>query len=782
MEKPTQAFGAPGTEPRWTHGAKDAVGTAYSTSSHIWFTLFRGVLNEVYYPTIDKPQIRDLQFLIAGPGFVHEEKRHLEPSTEHLAPDSLGFRVVMKDPHGRYQLIKEIIADPHLPCLLVHTKLQAEPSFLSQLKVYLLVAPHLDGDGWGDSGYAATVAGRDILTARGDHTWLAIAASRPFLKRSCGYVGYSDGWQDITRNHEMTWEFPKATDGNIALTAELDPGPDGTFTIGVALGEGLHRATSTLFQSLGIPFSRHKERYHKQWERAGRSLLPLEKASHDRGALYRASHSLILAHEDKSYPGAMIASLSIPWGDAKGDEDLGGYHLVWTRDLCHCASALLSCGDKDTPLRSLIYLACTQRQDGGFYKNFWIDGKPYSYEVPLDDVAHPVILAWRLKEQGGLCDFDPYSMVLAAAGYLVRNGPCTTKERWEEISGYSPSTLAVTIAALLCAASFARDHNDPETALFLEEWADFLEARIEQWTFTTQGELHPEVKGHYVRARPHAEDGALLDIVTLTNQPPGAEPHHLAWRVIDAGFLELVRYGIRAPNDPKIEDSLRVVDSLLKVETPHGPVWRRFPYDGYGQQDDGEPFVSYGRGRAWPLLTAERGLYELACGRDASPYLQTLERLASHAKLLPQQVWDTDDIPQRHMHLGESTGAAQPFLWAHAEYIQLLRSSFDRASSVVLPFVQKRYSQPRKTNVAVWKWDHQLKELSKEQTLRVQAEAPFVLHYSFDGGQTKSEAPSKTNPLGVHWVDLSLSRDCDFTFYWPESQHWEGKNFHVALR
>jgi glucoamylase len=528
--------------------------------------------------------------------------------------------------------------------------------------------------------------------------------------------------------------------------------------------------------------------------------LPLEAVSHDQGALFRASHSLILAHEDKSYPGALIAALSIPWGDIKGDEDLGGYHLVWTRDLCHGATALLASGDTDTPLRSLIYLACTQRQDGGFYKNFWIDGRPYSYEVPLDDVAHPILLAWRLKQRGALRDFDPYLMVMNAAGYLVRNGPSTPKERWEEISGYSPSTLAVVIAALLCAADFAKERNDTHSASYLEDWADFLEAHIETWTYTEKGELLPGEPAHYMRARACAEDGSWLDLVTITNQPPGAPTHHLASNMIDAGFLELVRYGIRSPNDSRIEASLRVVDHSLKVETPAGPVWRRFPYDGYGQQDNGDPFVTYGRGRAWPLLTAERGLYELACGRDASAYIKTLEQLANRAKLLPQQVWDAADIPARHMHLGKSTGAAMPFLWAHAEYLQLLRSMYDKEVYSVIPFVRARYSSrpgeqsavspssdahlptaPRDRKL-IWKWSYQVNQAPRGTTLRIQAETGFVLHCSHDNWQTKREIASSPSSLGVSYVDLLVDTSYSFTFYWPQSDHWEGRNFSISAQ
>jgi glucoamylase len=185
---------------------------------------------------------------------------------------------------------------------------------------------------------------------------LALAADVPFLRRSCGYVGASDGWQDIARAFDVEHEFAAADDGNIALSAELDLRSRGSFTLGLAFGHNLHRAVTNLFQSLGIPFSEHQARMREQWERAcSRFAAPAPNLVSDGGALYHRSHELLLAHEDKSYPGAIIASMSIPWGETKSDEDLGGYHLVWTRDMVNSATALLAAGDATTPLRALTY-------------------------------------------------------------------------------------------------------------------------------------------------------------------------------------------------------------------------------------------------------------------------------------------------------------------------------------------------------------------------------------------------------------------------------------------
>ena len=235
----------------------------------------------------------------------------------------------------------------------------------------------------------------------------------PFLRTSCGYVGNTDGWQDLHSNFKMDNQFAAALDGNIALTAEIDLRKGYAFTLGLGFGRELNRAVTTLYQSLAEPFAEHRARFLEQWNRACSHIAPLDKFSGDDGALYRRGAELLLAHEDKTYPGALIASLSIPWGEAKSDDDLGGYHLVWTRDMVNSVTGLAATGDVATALRALIYLACAQRPDGGFPQNFWIDGKPYWNGIQLDEVSFPIVLAWRLHKHAGLKDFDPYPMVLA---------------------------------------------------------------------------------------------------------------------------------------------------------------------------------------------------------------------------------------------------------------------------------------------------------------------------------------------------------------------------------
>jgi len=788
------AFGSPGNEPRWTHGGKDGLGTAYAASSRIWFTFWDGIVTEVYYPTVDRPQIRDLQYLITdGKTFFHDEKRNLKSKLEQLADHCLGYRCTNSDPEGRYAIVKEIVTDPHLPCVLQHTKLTGDESFLSNLKLYALCAPHIEVAGWGNNGSVARVAGRTILIAERKGTWLALAATVPFSRVSCGYVGRSDGWTDLHDNFQMDWEFDHAPDGNIALTGELDLSGTREFTLGLAFGNSRHHAVSTLLQSLSTPFGEHLKRYAEQWKRSSTCLLPLEKASGDEGNLYRASFSLLRAHEDKSYPGAFIASLSIPWGEAVGDEDEGGYHLVWTRDMVNSATAMLAAGDRASPLRALIYLDVSQEQNGGFSQNFWINGEPYWKGIQLDEVAFPIILAWRLKLENALQDFDPYPMVLRAAAYLVRHGPVTPEERWEEVGGYSPSTLASNIAALICAACFAREKGDEATAKYLEEYADFLECHLETWTVTTQGTLLPGVPRYYIRILPERPDNPDPDEdpnqgnLIIANRQPGARTAYPAKDVVDAGFLELVRYGIREPNDPIVVNTLKVVDAVLKVETPFGPSWRRYNHDGYGQREDGGPFVGWGHGGAWPLLTGERGHYELAAGRDAKPFVRAMESLASDTGLLTEQVWPDPDQPQVHMFLGRPTGSAMPLMWAHAEYVKLLRSVHGGKVCDLIPDVAKRYLGDRKGRqfFEIWKFTRQARYVKRGYVLRIQGQAPFRLHWSDDEWQTVKETLSSATTLGVEFVDIPIDEaqqaPIRFTFFWTVSNHWEGRDFIVSV-
>jgi glucoamylase len=789
-----KAFGGPGIPPRWTSSSKEGIGTAYSASSRVWFTMSHGILNEIYFPTIDHPQTRDMQFLITdGESFFHEERRDLDHHTECIEAAALGYRIISSDRDLRYRIVKQIISDPHQSCVLINTRLEGDPDFLKKLSIYALLAPHLEVGGYGNSARRFKTAGQNVLIAWKAGKFLAMGANVGFRRTSCGYVGHSDGWQDLHKDFRLDWEFDKVDDGNVAVIGEVEPARNREFTVAIAFGESLHAALTTLEQSLATPFAEHRDKFIDQWHRASSHMKKLDGISSDGGALYRNSRNLLLAHEDKTFAGALIASASIPWGNSKGDEDLGGYHLVWTRDMVNSALALLACDDRATPLRALVYLACSQQADGGFAQNFWIDGGPYRQGIQLDEVAFPILLAWHLWRENALKDFDPYSMVRSAAAYLVRQGPVTQQERWEEDSGYSPSTLAVNVAALVCAADFADARGKQDDATVLLDYADFLESHIESWTVTTNGSLSPGISRHYIRIHPAAigdpspNENPNTGLLTIHNRPPGTQRQFPAKDIVDPGFLELVRYGVRMPRDPLVEDSLRVVDAALKVNTPFGPCWRRYNHDGYGTRADGGPFEGWGQGRAWPLLTGERAHYEFAAGRDVRKLIRTMEQLAFRGRMLPEQVWDGPDVKAAGMYFGKPAGSAMPLMWAHAEYVKLLRSVVNGQVFDLIPIVAERYLKHRgRKDLEVWTPTRQVRQATSGQVLRIQAPESFRLHWSNDGWAAARDTPSTPTGIGIEFTDIPIpvnqSAPVQFTFFWTGSNRWERQDYEVSIK
>jgi len=820
LEQQGEAFGSPGLEPRWTSSVKDAVVTAYSGSSRIWFTCSHGILNEVYYPTIDHAQVRDMEFLLTdGETFAHEEKRDMPTAFEPIDRDALGVRYVNRDPEGRYSLTKEMISDPHHGVVLQRVRLEARADLMPRLKLYALLAPHLDGGGAGNSARAMDLAGHKVLLTWKNEWSLAMTASCGFTRMSCGFVGASDGWQDLMQNLKMNWEFGSATNGNVAVMGEIDLGcseqlwngldrsrRDGAaamdgegravreFTLAIGIGEGHHTALQKMMGSLSVPFEEQKKRFIEQWKRAAYPEGLAAKAQ-DGGKLMRASHAVLLAHEDKAFSGAFVASASIPWGQVKGDDDLGGYHLVWTRDMVQTATALLACGRAETARRALVYLACTQQVDGGFAQNFWIDGRPYWSGKQLDEVAFPVILAWRLWKAGGLGELHMFPFVERAAGFLVRQAPITHQERWEENAGYSPSTLAAVISGLICAAEMARAHESAELGEFLEEFADWIEGHLEDWTVTNNGVLHPEIKRHYMRIRPpecgeaYAHESCGKEVIHIENRPPGTRTEFEAREIIDAGFLELVRHGARRADDPLIVDSLKVVDAVLKRELPQGPGWLRYNWDGYGQRPDGGPFEGWGQGRAWPLLTGERAHRELAAGKEISQLIETYEQFASCGQLLPEQVWDEDDRPERSLKKGKPAGSAVPLVWAHAEYLKLLRSAVDGKVFDRIDPVYERYCGPEgrkkcRRGLEIYSRMRPIQRIDAGSTLRILDEGLFEVVWTDDGWKTVNRTSSRglgSAGFSAEVTPAAGSAELEWTMYWTKSDTWLGYNVKVKV-
>jgi glucoamylase len=785
------AFGAPGIEPRWTSSAKEGVGTAYHTSCRLWFTISHGIVNEIYYPHVDQPNTRDFQFLITdGETFCHEEKRDLDHQIEYPEHDCLLYRLTNSDADERYRLVKHVMTDPHRSVLIVHTKVEVlDEALRGKLRLYALLAPQ----GAENSAWCSEIGGSALIRAQRGAVHLVMGSSGGFVRRSVGYVGTSDGWQDLTGNYKMDWEFRTAERGNIALTGEILLPQNGEFTIAIACGGSYQSTVAKLLQSLADPFETHRRAYVRQWQRAVvNPKFDFSEHTIDRGSMYRLSRCVLLAHEDKIFQGALVASMSIPWGETKSDNDRGGYHLVWTRDLVQSATALLATGQTSTPLRALIWLAAIQHKDGSFPQNSWIDGTAYWSGVQLDEIAAPLLLAWRLyKHDVSLNLFNPRVMMVRAAAYLILQGPVTCQERWEENAGYSPSTLATVIAALVCAAELAQAHNQEASADFVLAYADWLAAHLEEWMVTTEGELVEGLPRHYIRINPadsHAPDPHPDPNATMIQLANGGGLHP-ARNVVGGDFLHLVRLGIRSADDPIIRDSIEVIDHVLKHDLPQGPGWRRYNHDGYGQKDDGGAFDGTGVGRCWPILTGERGHYELAAGHDPKPFIVAMERFANEGGMLPEQLWDEDDLENSCLKRGLPTGAAMPLCWSHAEYISLVRSRrdgvcFDR----VEPAFQRYVANPVQSRHEIWSLRHQLRKMPHGKILRIILASEATVVWSADGwAHTSRTDTTHEGGLNLWFADfptaeLTPNAAIEFTLFWKQEHRWEGRNWQVKMQ
>jgi len=795
--------GAPGAEPRWTHSAKDGIGTAYHTGCRLWFTLSHGIVNEIYCPTVDTPNTRDFQFLISdGESFVHEEKRDLLHKIELPERGCLFYRLTNSEPGGRYRIIKHLLAGPYHSGLLVHTRVEiADESLRGKLRLYALLAPHLGGHGADNCGYSCDTGERTLLRAEREGAHLVLGCDRGFSRRSVGYVGTSDGWQDLMKgNFRMDWEYPEAGPGNIALTGEIDltGDPDGghaaEFLLGVTFGDSPVSGAAKMLQSFATPFATWRERYVTQWRRGDREEDD-DFAQHtgDGGGMWRLSRCVLLAHEDKNFQGAIIASLSTPWGETKGDDDVGGYHLVWTRDLVQSAIALLSTGQTATPLRALLWLTCIQQDDGSFPQNSWIDGTPYWRGIQLDEMAAPLLLAWQLRRTAPEAYERAFlrPVLAAAAGYLMAAGPATAQDRWEENAGYSPSTLATIIAALVAGSEMERAAGHESSADFALQYADWLNAHLEEWCVTHAGSLMPGRPRHYVRITP--TDPMLPDphprVDELEIQIANGGGRHPARDVVGGDFLQLVRYGLRPADDAVILASVEVIDHMLKRELPGGPCWRRYNHDGYGQKPDGNAFDGTGEGRCWPIMTGERGHYELAAGRDAAPYLQALENFANAGGMIAEQLWDTADLPDGKMKLGHPTGSAMPLCWSHAEYLTLARSIKDGRVFDRIEPVYQRYVVEGKRDCSheIWTFRHRTRQVPSGRTLRILTSTPARVRWTVDGWRSEGEAETTcVDVASLHSVDLptvemAAGSFVEWTFFWPGQERWEGKNYKVEI-
>lgn len=795
----TMAPGAPGIEARWTSSAKVGVGAALSNASRVWFTLSHGIIDEIYFDRVDWACTRDMGFLVAdSKGWVSEEKRQARHEVSYLYPGVPLYCLTNTDLGGRYRIEKEILADPQRDVVLQRTRFTVLKGQLEDYRLYVLLAPHLGNRGADNTAWVGETKGQPMLFAQRENTSLALGCSAPWLKRSAGYVGSSDGWQDVIQHGEITWQYGRAENGNVALIGEIDLAAcKGEFTLALGLShwplEAGHHARASLFDGFDVA----QELYVEAWQHWQAGLLALSDEEPGRVDEFRTSAMTLRVHEDKAFTAAMIASLSIPWGYAKGDDDLGGYHLVWTRDLVETVGGLIAAGAQGDAGRVLRYLQTTQETDGHWPQNMWLDGTAYWTGIQMDETAFPILLtetAYRLGVLDGAQLDSFWPMIRKAAAYVAANGPVSREDRWEENAGYSPFTLAVEIAGLLAAAALAEIAGEQVAAEYLRETADNWNANIERWTYVTGTELAQQhgVEGYYVRlAPPDVGSGAAIHdgYVPIKNRPPG-ESKAPAVQIVSPDALALVRFGLRAPDDPRITNTVRIVDATLKVDTPNGPVWHRYTGDGYGEQPDGSAFDGWGVGRGWPLLVGERAHYELAAGRpdEAERLMRVMEALANEGGMIPEQTWDAPDIPAKELFCGQPAGSAMPLVWAHAEYLKLRRSLRERRVIDMPPQPVDRYLRNQQgTRFTCWRFNQKVHELTADKILRVETRAPAVIHWSADGWHTVGDCKTDDTSLGIHHADLPtgglpVGTQIVFTFRWPEDgDRWEGVDYEVEI-
>lgn len=796
-----QAPGWPGSAARWTSSAKNGIGTALQHRSNVWFTLSHGILNEIYYPRIDQACTRDFGLIVTdGKGYFSEEKRNTDSTIRPVAEGVPSFEITNECRRGCYRIEKCVFADPQRDVVLQRVKFRPTAQGADDFRLFTLLAPHLVNRGAGNTAWVDDYKGVPMLFAEGSGTFLALGCSAPFLARSAGFVGVSDGWQDLTQHFQLQWHYDIARDGNVALTGEIDlKACDGDFVLALGFGrtaaEAALKVRASLQQNMDIALADYVAGW-RDWQ-DGLLTLGRERGRASHYDTYRVSTAVLRSHQASSQVGGYIASLSIPWGYAKGDDDLGGYHLAWPRDLVETAGGLLAAGAKLETRQVIGYLQGTQEADGHWSQNFWLDGTPYWSGVQLDETALPILLVDLALREGALDVSDLpglWPMIEKAARYIVVNGPVTPQDRWEENGGYTAFTLAAEIAALLAAADLADRFGTPARAAFLRETADIWNNLIEHWIYVTDTPLSRQVgvDGYYVRVAPPGTATAASPkdgFVPIKNRPPEDSVERAA-QIVSPDALALVRFGLRAADDPRILNTVKVIDALLKTDLPAGPGWHRYNDDGYGEHDDGRPFDGTGIGRCWPLLTGERAHYELALGNKtiARSLLKALEGFASDGHLIPEQVWDRQDIPERELFLGRPSGSAMPLAWAHAEHVKLLRSLSDNSVFDAPTQARQRYQvQGVRPKCAIWRFNNKCSGLGPGNDLRIELPASALVHWSVDGWHTVHDTPTTDSGFGLHYADIKTQElepgaRIVFTFHWSEADRWEGKDYEITIR
>ncbi|RAJ56147.1 glucoamylase [Streptomyces sp. Amel2xB2] len=691
-----EAPGGPGADAGFAPADKTGFGTSRTKASPVWFTLQGGRMSETYFPDLSTPASRQTQLVITDGKTFAERLSDGEHRTELCAADGPpSYRITSRG--TGWSAVTRYVTDPERAAVLIDAEVRSETG--TPLRVFVLHDPSLSGEGNDDSAFPQDGA----LVAKDRHAASALLAADGFAESTVGYLGVNDGWSELSENKgRLTHHYATAGPGNVVQTGRLRM--DGlTRTrqlVVLGFGEKPAEAVRTARRSLRGGFEAASRAYEQGWRDylSGLPEAPGSLAGPADRALYTASIVMLASSEDKRNPGAFIASPSMPWAfgtDRRIAPTTGSYHLVWARDLYHIGTGLLAAGDYAAADRAMDHLLRTQLSDGHWSQNHTVDGTPYWTNIQLDETSAPMLLAWMLDRH----DARTLRQLRHGADFILKfkseegyKAPFSPQERWEEQSGYSPSTIASAIAALVCLADLMqRGGQGGESAKYLaaaDEWRESLDG----WTVSTNG--------------PHSSQPYYLRL-TKDGRPDKGTAYELGNNnedeadqrtVVDAGFLELVRLGIKPADDPVVRNSLAVVDRELAVDTPAGRHWHRYSGDGYGEQPDGSPWavdrpeVRTTYGRVWPIFSGERGEYELLRGEreSAAGRLRDIARTASATLMLPEQVWD-DRPPVPRVESGTGTASATPLAWTHAQYIRLARS-VERGAPVEYPtVVAERY-------------------------------------------------------------------------------------------
>jgi glucoamylase len=677
------AQGAPGARHTWAPADKHGFGTAHQLEGHAYFTLRQASLSEVYYPDLSTPAFRGLQFAVTDGKkvldreVVDDDPRHIEPVAPGVAASvtpldrTLGFRQVTEN--ARWRLTKTWIADPARDSVLLQLRFESKTRKALQLYVLADGAPGNDGND--DRG----ISGDATLVAYDDKAASAVAASPGLTSTSSGYKNTpSDPWRDLQDDKALTGT-DATQPGNVVQGARtaLDGIDAKDMTLAIGFGGDATAATAAATGSLASGFAAAQTAYDSGWSSYLASLkappAPVTGSAQTK-RLYEQSLLVLAGLEDKTNRGASIAAPNMPWiwgtlslSDDKETSD--PYHLVWPRDFYHAATAQKAAGDDAAADRLVDYLWEVQKEDGSFWQNTRVDGTPVWKSQQLDETSLPVVLAWWLGRTGA-SDWDN---IRAAADYVMANGPRTGQERWENQDGYSPNTIATEIAALVCAADVARRNGDTGRAASYEALADDWQSKVDNWTATNNGPYAP--RPYYLRVTKDAKPNSGTMYTLGDNFPRQVDQRE----IVDNSFLGLVLFGVKRWDDRTVLNSLKVGDETsaepLLVNTKNGQFWRRFTFDGYGEQANGDDwdlfFDNPARqtfGRAWPLLAGERGEYELIAGKDATARLKAIAGAANDGMMLPEQVWDGRPPNESS---GEGTRSATPLAWTHAQFVRL---------------------------------------------------------------------------------------------------------------